>query len=124
MKTDSIRDKTDPSKQGMFSVMGRFTSEKYPILRRSEEILTDYRPTLRPKMIGDEDYNEQPQKGLGSIRSEAKLKNQLANSKDKKVEWKGVDFDKEIERYEHFVYKFRDVEGPPPNRYRPKLLKL
>lgn len=34
-----VKDKYDPSNQGMFSSAGRFTTEKYIIFQRKDEIL-------------------------------------------------------------------------------------
>ena len=43
----SINEKTDPTGGGMFSKAGKFTSQKYSIFRKKDEILQDKRRYLR-----------------------------------------------------------------------------
>jgi hypothetical protein len=36
-----VKDKNDPGNQGMFSSAGRFTTEKYIVFQKKDEILTN-----------------------------------------------------------------------------------
>jgi hypothetical protein len=42
-----IRDKNDPSRMGMYSKTGRFTTEKMYILRKRDEILSSEKRTKK-----------------------------------------------------------------------------
>lgn len=42
-----ITDKFDPSGMGMFSKTGRFTSEKFYVLRKKDEIMTTKKKSIR-----------------------------------------------------------------------------
>lgn len=121
-----ILDPCDPAESGMFSKMGRFSSEKYPILLQKDEIINDERKTLRPKDLPYEEAEEpvkpaillKEPKGYEIIVDQQKL---LTRYDPPPKIIKGIPFSKTVNRENHFIYKCnKGLETPGPTRYRPK----
>ena len=122
-----IKDTSSVSNHGMFSKYGRFTSEKYPIILKKDDILSGERKTFKVKRFGDlyEDKEEREyinptlvQKNLKELikkkqEAEEKLKNNRKSA--------GYDFSKCLNREDHFLYKTMEgKEVPCPTKYKPK----
>lgn len=119
---DIIRDQTDPAKMGMFSEMGRFSSEKYPIILKRDDILQDKRKKFKVNDLPDYFKDEEEELGEEELSKSKELP-------EKKVRFglepappkiRAPEFKKYIDRYEHYVYKIAGSCAPPPDRYMPK----
>ncbi len=115
-----IYDKSDPAKLGMFSKYGRFSSEKYPIILKKEEILNGERKTLKIRDVDSSTESEEEKREplqqqtvqqklvpLKSTRTEREVKKTHSRRTAAKSEKKPA-----------------QVMPPPPTRYRPKHIKL
>lgn len=124
MKDDMIKDKTDPRKVGMFSSLGRFTTEIYPIILKSDEIINDKRRLFKVKEFDfSEDSSEEEIKKV--------ISNKILSKVDVVKKEESPEIKAELKKASLSAQQFRpmnyikiNMDTPPPTRYRPKNFKL
>lgn len=120
-----INDNLDPSGYGMFSKAGRFTTEKYSVFRKKDEILlgrpkylqVSYFPTFE---MAWNDEDEESQEGINK-KWIANIEKDEDHHIIKRPEIST--FEKQTSRTEHFIAKQREklkMLGPPLGLYHPK----
>lgn len=120
----SINEKSDPSGLGMFSKSGRFTSQKYAIFRKKDEILQDKRKYLKVSHFPAFDMQFQKD----DDKSDDGMAQKFAALNNKEVDTEApsnskTTFDKYTGRYDHFLYKHKERlkrESPMVGLYHPK----
>jgi hypothetical protein len=114
-----ILDQSDPAKLGMFSKYGRFTSEKYPIILKKEEILKGERKTFKVRDVdASTDSEEEKREGIAPQPSQKPV---AVMSARQEREAKKPHVRKAAAKGEK---KSAQLIPPPPTRYRPKHIKL
>ena len=118
---------SDPGSCGMFSKPGKFTSQKYSVFHKKDEILQDKPKYLRVSHFPqfDMNFNEADEKGgdddLGAHSNAKKFEEHHFNfQKDQKPH---MDWQKYTSRDDHFLTKQKEkirMGGPRVGLYHPK----
>lgn len=121
----------DPSGKGMFSKAGKYTSQKYSIFCKKDEILLDKRKLLKVSYIpkfnmkikdGDEELNN------AEIEEKLRLIEEAHNKKEQPKPVKGnmnISFKKTCARDQHFLNVAKEklkTQAPPLGIYVPKVV--
>ena len=124
MQSGIIIDKSDPREVGMFSNIGRYTTEMHPIIMQRDDILNDRRKFFKIK------YYDQESESSDDMERVKKILN--TTSIIKTLEKKQDDADKALAQkkllstnpFRPMDYIQINMETPPPTRYHPKPFKL
>ena len=118
-----IGDSSDPAGQGMFSQTGRFTTEKYPIMRQRDHIIQGTKETHnKPDQHRQKEALQAKKTQTRTVEFAAVKARDLKLTDPNQVR-QGPDFNKTISRYQHHSYQTSKDQGPCPNQYRPKLVR-
>lgn len=120
----SIEESANPTALGMFSKPGRFTSQKYMIFSKKDDILQDRRQYLKVSHFPAFDMQFQKDEE----KSDDGLAQKYGNPKNAEIEQviapkPKSTFDKYTGRYEHYLHKRAErlkKESPMVGLYHPK----
>ena len=115
----------DPNSLGMFSKAGKFTSQKYSVFQKKDEILQDKPKYLRVSHFPqfEMNFHEDDEKGDDDGKYNAKKEYEDSDLEDNKASKTHMEWKKWTGRKEHFMAKQREKRltgGPRVGLYHPK----